>query len=98
MTPKIAERDALYKKAIAQLKKDTTNMKEKIKLLEKRLDFTQDENTKLAVEGQAIMQGVNHILQIGVKLAERERVNQDMGLEKPVDGVLPKKKVDAGIG
>ena len=76
MTPKIAERDALYKKAIAQLKKDTTNMKEKIKLLEKRLDFTQDENTKLAVEGQAIMQGVNHILQIGVKLAERERVNQ----------------------
>jgi hypothetical protein len=98
MTPKIAERDALYKKAIAQLKKDTTNMKEKIKLLEKRLDFTQDENTKLAVEGQAIMQGVNHILQIGVKLAERERVNQDMGLEKPVDDVLPKKKVNAGIG
>jgi len=97
MSPKIAERDALYRKAIAQLKKDTTNMKEKIKLLEKRLDFTQDENTKLAVEGQAIMQGVNHILQIGIKLAERERINMDMGLDKSL-GETSKKKTDAGIG
>ena len=97
MSPKIAERDALYRKAIAQLKKDTTNMKEKIKLLEKRLDFTQDENTKLAVEGQAIMQGVNHILQIGIKLAERERINMDMGLDKSLSETS-KKKTDAGIG
>jgi hypothetical protein len=77
------ERDKLYKKAIADLKKDNTNMREKMKLLEKRLDFTQDENTKLAVECQAVLQGVNHILQIGVKLAERERVNAEMGLPKP---------------
>jgi seryl-tRNA synthetase len=82
------ERDELYKKAIAQLKKDSTNMKEKIKLLEKRLDFTQDENTKLAVEMQAVLQGVNHILSVGIKLAERERVNVDMGL-KPTEGEGP---------
>lgn len=91
------ERDELYKKAIAQLKKDSTNMKEKIKLLEKRLDFTQDENTKLAVEMQAVLQGVNHILSVGVKLAERERVNVDMGLDKTENKDIPSKQPTEGM-
>lgn len=83
----LADRDKLYKKAIADLKRDNTNTKEKLKMLEKRLDFTQDENTKLAIEMQALQQGVQHIVNVGLKLAERERVNMDMGLsekeEKP---------------
>jgi hypothetical protein len=74
------ERDKNYKREITQLKKDNTNIKEKLKLLEKRLDFTQDENAKLAVEMQAVVQGVKHILDIGLKIAERERVNHQMGL------------------
>lgn len=75
------DRDKLYKKEIASLKKDVTNMREKMKLLEKRLDFTQDENTKLAVEVQAVVQGVQHIVGVAVKLAERERVSSEMGLD-----------------
>ena len=74
------ERDKLYKKEISALRRDNTNFIQKLKMFEKRLDFTQDENTKLAVEMQAVLQGVNHIVGIGIKIAERERVNMDMGL------------------
>lgn len=98
----IADRDKLYKSTIAQLKKDNTNIKEKMKLLEKRLDFTQDENTKLAVEMQAVVQGVSHIISIGLKIAERERVNADMGLDqaKKDDSIVfkPISNDSGGIG
>lgn len=78
----IDERDKKYAQAVANLKRDNTNLKEKVKLLEKRLDFTQNENAKLAVEMQAVIQGVQHIVNIAMKIAERERVNTDMGLQE----------------
>jgi formate-dependent nitrite reductase cytochrome c552 subunit len=90
------DRDNLYKKEIASLKKDVTNMREKMKLLEKRLDFTQDENTKLAVEVQAVVQGVQHIVGIALKIAEREKVSADMGLDNN-DEEKPTRPVKEGL-
>jgi len=96
----VSDRDKLYKATIAQLKRDSTNLREKMKLFEKRLDFTQDENTKLAVEMQAVVQGVSHIVNIGLKLAERERVNSEMGLDKKEEAtpVKPIANDTGGIG
>jgi len=80
------EREIYMKKQVAQLKRDITSLKEKSKLLEKRLDYTQDEVTKLAVEKQALVMSVKLVYDIALKVAEKENIRKDMGLGPPPSG------------
>ena len=76
------EREKLLRKEISQVRKDASQLKEKIKILEKRLDFSQDETARLAVYQQSIVQSVTFMVEIGMKIAEKEKVAIEMGLKK----------------
>jgi len=73
---------------IKQLKTDREFLTERIKVMEKRFDFIQDEYAKMALEEQALIKGVQIIVEVAHKLMDKAKVP------------TPKKEVDksAGIG
>ena len=77
------DREKYMKKQVDQLKKDIMGLKERSKLVEKRLEYTQDEVTKLAVEKQALVMSVKLVYDIALKLAEKEALHKEMGLKSP---------------
>lgn len=97
----IDDRDKSLKKQNTALKKDITNLKEQYKILQKRLDFTQDEVTKLIVQERALIQAVAYIVEVGKQIAERNKIEQSMGLEpqkQPDSTPIASKSNEAGIG
>lgn len=80
MKAKIEDRDKVLKKQITQLKRDVTNLKEQFKIMQRRLDFTQDEMAKIAILGQAMIQSVSFIVETAKLIAEREGIQHQMGL------------------
>jgi len=85
-------------KEVKRLHKDVSNLQEKTKLLQKRLDFTQDELVKVAIEKQAIIQSVSYIMTIGIELAKREGIIIEGAAQQgaPVTPELPDKTAQGG--
>ena len=77
------EQVKLLKKNVGTLKRDNTHLKEKVKVLDKRLDMLQDESAKIAVEMQSLIQSVSYIFEIALEIAKKEGIRQDMGLPPP---------------
>ena len=82
------DREKVLQKQISQLKRDVTNLKEQTKILQRKIEFTQDEMAKLAVFAQALIQSVTFIVQVARQLAEKENIQHQMGLP-PVDPNTP---------
>ena len=75
-------REKQLKKILDRVVKDNVNIKERIKVCEKRLDFFQDQVARTAVEMQAIQQSVGFIIDVASKIAkeEQQRINPDAGI------------------
>ena len=52
---------------------------ERIKVLEKRFDFIQDETAKMAIEQQALIKGVSIIVEVAHKLMDQKNVPHPKG-------------------
>jgi len=76
----VDEQEKLLKKNVIQLKKDNTHLKEKVKVLDKRLDMLQDEAAKMAVEMQSLIMSVTYMFDVALEIAKKENIRQDMGL------------------
>jgi len=61
---------------IKQLKSDREFFTERIKVLEKRFDFIQDEYAKMALEEQALVKGVQVIVDVAHKLMDNKKIPQ----------------------
>ena len=53
-------------------------MKEKVKVLDKKLDMLQDEEAKIAIEMQSLMQSMNFIMNVAIEIAKREGIRADI--------------------
>ena len=74
-------REEFFSKIVKQLQTDNKLFMERLKVMEKRLDFMQDETAKIAVEEQALIKGTTIIVKIANDLMDKQ--------EKPKD-VFPK--------
>jgi len=83
MKESLDNRDKQIRNQTAALKREISNLKEQYKILQKRLDFTQDELTKNIIQERAIVQAVSYIVEIGKKIAERNKIEHAMGLPPP---------------
>lgn len=61
---------------IKQLHTDNEFFLERVKVLEKRFDFIQDEYAKMALEEQALVKGVQVIVDVAHKLMDKQKVPQ----------------------
>ena len=75
------KRDKFLMDNIKQLKEDREYFQERIKVLEKRFDFMQDETAKLAVEQQALIKGVSVIVEVAHRLMDQQKVPNPKGHE-----------------
>ena len=66
---------------IKQLKTDREFFSERIKVLEKRFDFIQDETAKMAIEQQALIKGVSIIVEVAHRLMDENKVPNPKGHE-----------------
>ncbi len=98
MKEKITERDKNLKKQINALKREVNNLKEQSKVLQKRLDYSQDEYTKLVVMERSLLQAVNFMVEVGKRVAERNQIEQDMGLKPQDETQNEPSNTQAGIG
>ena len=67
-------RDKFLDKTLRQLKTDNELLTERTKLLEKRLDFMQDETARLAIEEQALIISLKTINDIAHGLLDKKGV------------------------
>jgi len=58
---------------IDKLKRDLASTKDQQKVFEKRLEFFQDANARLAVEMASLNEAVKFILEVATKIAEQEQ-------------------------
>jgi len=91
------DRDKSMQREFNKLNREITNLKEKMKVYEKRLEFTQDEMTKIAVAEQSLIAAVKVVYDIGIKIAERENIAREMGLN-PKNPQIATEKHTGGIG
>lgn len=74
----MAIREEYIDKQVKKLKRDNEFLTERIKVLEKRLDFQQDISVKLAVEQDALVKSVKFIVDVAHKLMDKkENQNND---------------------
>jgi len=59
---------------IKQLQTENEFFLERVKVLEKRFDFIQDEYAKMALEEQALIKGVQIIVDVAHKLMDKQKV------------------------
>jgi len=72
------------KRNLATLKNDNVHLREKVKVLDKRLDMLQDDEAKLSIEMQALIQSMTFIMNVAIEIAKREGIKTDMGLGQPL--------------
>lgn len=67
-------RDKFLSANVRQLQKDRDYFGERIKVLEKRFDYIQDEYAKIAIEQQALIKGVQVIVDVAHRLMDESKV------------------------
>ena len=77
------ENEKLLKRTVATLKRDNTQLKAKVKVLDRKFDMLQDEEAKLGVEMQSLIQSVSFIVNVALEISKREGIKADMGLNNP---------------
>lgn len=66
---------------VKTLQKDNSHLRAKVKVLDKKFDILQDEEAKMAIEMQSIVQSMNFIMNVALEIAKREGIRTDMGLQ-----------------
>ena len=77
------ENEKLLKRTVATLKRDNTQLKAKVKVLDRKFYMLQDEEAKLGVEMQSLIQSVSFIVNVALEISKREGIKADMGLNNP---------------
>lgn len=67
-------RDRFLDKILRRLQLDNELLTERMKILEKRLDFMQDETARLAIEEQALIMSLKPILEVAQGLLDKKGV------------------------
>jgi len=75
-------RDKYLDTILQQAKFDREHLLERIKVMEKRFDWVQDEYAKFAIEQQALMKGMKVIVEIANDLTEAELKKTPEGQRK----------------
>jgi len=70
-------REEFFSKIVKQLQVDNKLFVERLKVMEKRLDFMQDETAKIAVEEQAFIKGAGIIIKIANDLMDKQEKPKD---------------------
>jgi len=79
-------RDKFLSANVKQLQKDRDYFGERIKVLEKRFDYIQDEYAKIAIEQQALIKGVQVIVDVAHRLMDESKV-KNPPTTKPTEGM-----------
>jgi len=77
----VDEPEKQLKRNVTTLQKDSAHLRAKVKVLDKKFDMLQDEEAKMAIEMQSIVQSMNFIMNVAVEIAKREGIRSDMGLQ-----------------
>jgi len=80
-------RDKFLSDNIKQLQKDREFFGERIKILEKRFDFIQDEYAKIAIEQQALIKGVQVIVDVAHRLMDESKVKTPHKTQEGMAGI-----------
>ena len=94
------ETEKLLKRTVATLKRDNTQLKAKVKVLDRKFDMLQDEEAKLGVEMQSLIQSVSFIVNVALEISKREGIKADMGLTTPDEskpGPTPPGTIPPGV-
>ncbi len=86
------ERDRILHDEIKILHKQNEDLRERSKLLEKRIDFITDAQARLAIEMETLIKSVRFIIEVGQKLIDT-KANDDQART-----AKNRPKVDAGVG
>jgi len=73
-------------KEINTLKIDIDNLKEMTRIFQKKMEMTQDEVIRMAVEKQSLIMSVTYIMNVATELATREGItvpDPQSGIDKP---------------